>query len=126
MAYHLHIVKLLWPVPTGRHRRAQHLSSAGGLQHPGALRNGGAGGDDVVQQQNPLTGQGFGTNGPVRPQHIGPPLLPLPEGGLGRVVADLFRARTGFCPAPGPQPPPEAGPDRSPGTSGGGDSRAHR
>ena len=70
-------------------RQADHVRRPGGLQHPDALGECGAGGDDVVDEQEALSGDGVRVHRLVSAQHIGPALRRVTDTGLGRVVLRL-------------------------------------
>lgn len=77
-----------------------YLPSSGGEQGPGTFRQGGARGDDVVCQKNPLVPQAFRAEGPVSAQHIGPTVCLVGQGGLGAGVPCLLQKGEG-CAAQG-------------------------
>ena len=72
-----------------RNTAAMNLFRPGGKQHAGALSGCCAGGNLIIQNQNPLAMQLLGTNRLIRTQHIGTALCLSRNAGLGTVMADF-------------------------------------
>ena len=79
-----------------------HFLRPGGFQHPGGFTRRGAGGQDVVQQQYPLSGNLRAPGQPVDAQHICPAFRLAVNAGLRAVVTDFRRRGIGVIPSSRP------------------------
>ena len=81
-------------LPGHGQRKAHHFRRTGLLQHPGALAQCGAGGADIIHEQDPLALR-FRQR-LIDPQDVGPPGGGLRQAGLGGVVPTFRKSSTGF------------------------------
>ena len=69
---------------------AEHVGGARGAQGTGALGDGGAGGDHVVDEEDPPSGHQLRVRGLIGPQYVGPAGSGSSgEAGLGLGIPDL-------------------------------------
>ena len=80
---------------------AEHLRGPGRAQEPGALAEGGTGGDHIVHQKDTQPGEVHALFQAVYPEYVGPAFRCLVEVGLGIVVPELFQGPTDGRSAPG-------------------------
>ena len=84
---------------------AEHLRGPGRAQEPGALAEGGTGGDHIVHQKDTQPGEVHALFQAVYPEYVGPAFRCLVEVGLGIVVPELFQGPTdGEVQLPGDSP----------------------
>ena len=65
----------------------------GAKTYPGAFSGGGASGENVVDEQNPLSRQTHIRTKPVDTQHVCPPGFPALQAGLGAIIPNFSQYR---------------------------------
>ena len=76
-------------LPGVGHGGADHIFRSGVSEDPDALRQRGAGGTDIVDQQYSPPFDPVGIDGLIDAQHVGPPGRGVVDAGLGGVIRDF-------------------------------------
>ena len=84
-------------LPGVGHGGADHVLRAGVSEDPDALRQRGAGGADIVDQQHTVSPDLLGTGGLIDAQHVGPPGRGVVDAGLGGVICDFAQQLYRLC-----------------------------